>query len=87
MPLIPPVAGLSFMLGWGSLMGLGLSLLSASFRFAAALYSPFSIAIAQKLAGVEVYSGTWPRQRPSFGAWRTSLPASRRFRPRWAFPR
>ena len=57
-PLIPLVVGLSYMLGWDSLMGLGLSLLSTSFGFAAALYNPFSIAIAQKLAGVPIYSGT-----------------------------
>ena len=57
-PLIPLVVGLSYMLGWDSLMGLGLSLLSASFGFAAALYNPFSIAIAQQLAGVPVYTGT-----------------------------
>ncbi len=60
-PLIPLIVGLSFMLGWDSLMGLGLSLLSTSFGFAAALYNPFSIAIAQNLAGVPLYSGTWPR--------------------------
>jgi uncharacterized ion transporter superfamily protein YfcC len=60
-PLIPLVVGLSFMLGWDSLMGLGLSLLSTSFGFAAAMYNPFSIGIAQNLAGVELYSGTWPR--------------------------
>lgn len=60
-PLIPLMVGLSFMLGWDSLMGLSLSLLSASFGFAAALYNPFSIAVAQNLAGVELYSGTWLR--------------------------
>ncbi len=60
-PLIPLVVGLSFMLGWDSLMGLALSLLSASFGFAAALYNPFSIAVAQELAGVPLYSGTWLR--------------------------
>jgi uncharacterized ion transporter superfamily protein YfcC len=60
-PLIPLMIGLSFMLGWDSLMGLSLSLLSASFGFAAALYNPFSIAVAQKLAGVPLYSGTWLR--------------------------
>lgn len=57
-PLIPLVIGLSYMLGWDSLMGLGLSLLSTSFGFAAALYNPFSIGIAQQLAGVPLYSGT-----------------------------
>ena len=60
-PLIPLIVGLSFMLGWDSLMGLSLSLLSASFGFAAALYNPFSIGVAQQLAGVELYSGTWLR--------------------------
>ncbi len=60
-PLIPLMVGLSFMLGWDSLMGLSLSLLSASFGFAAALYNPFSIGVAQQLAGVELYSGTWLR--------------------------
>ena len=60
-PLIPLVVGLSFMLGWDSLMGLGLSILSASFGFAAAMYNPFSILIAQQLAGVPAYSGTWLR--------------------------
>ena len=60
-PLIPLMVGLSFMLGWDSLMGLSLSLLSASFGFAAALFNPFSIGVAQQLAGVELYSGTWLR--------------------------
>lgn len=60
-PMIPLIVGLSYMLGWDSLMGLGLSLLSTSFGFAAAMYNPFSILIAQQLAGVEEYSGTWLR--------------------------
>jgi len=57
-PLVPLAVGLAFMLGWDSLMGLGISLLSAGFGFAAALYNPFSIGIAQSLAGVPLYSGT-----------------------------
>ena len=57
-PLIPLVVGLCFMLGWDSLMGLGLSLLSTAFGFAAALFNPFSIGVAQQLAGVPLYSGT-----------------------------
>lgn len=61
LPLIPLAVGLSFMLGWDSLMGLGISLLATSFGFAAALYNPFSVAIVQKLANVPLYSGTWPR--------------------------
>jgi uncharacterized ion transporter superfamily protein YfcC len=57
-PLIPLVVGLSYMLGWDSLMGLSLSLLSTCFGFSAALYNPFLIGVAQKIAGVPLYSGT-----------------------------
>lgn len=57
-PLIPLIIGLSYMLGWDSLMGLSLSLLSTCFGFSAALYNPFLIGVAQKIAGVPLYSGT-----------------------------
>ncbi len=57
-PLIPLIVGLSYMLGWDSLMGLSLSLLSTCFGFTAALYNPFLIGVAQKIAGVPLYSGT-----------------------------
>ena len=60
-PLIPLVIGLSFMLGWDSLMGLGMCLLSTSFGFAAAIYNPFTVLLAQQIAGVPVYAGTWLR--------------------------
>ena len=60
-PLIPLVIGLSFMLGWDSLMGLGMCLLSTSFGFAAAIYNPFTVLLAQQIAGVPVYTGTWLR--------------------------
>ncbi len=56
-PMIPLVIGLCYMLGWDSLMGLGLTLLSACFGFAAAISNPFSIGIAQSLAGLEQFSG------------------------------
>lgn len=57
-PLIPLVIGLCYMLGWDSLMGLSLSLLSTCFGFSAALYNPFLIGVAQNIAGVPLYSGT-----------------------------
>jgi len=60
-PLIPLVIGLSYMLGWDSLMGLGMSLLSTSFGFAAAIYNPFTILLAQQVAGIPPYAGTWLR--------------------------
>ncbi len=60
-PLIPLIIGLSFMLGWDSLMGLGMCLLSTSFGFAAAIYNPFTVLLAQQIAGVPIYAGTWLR--------------------------
>lgn len=60
-PLIPLIVGLSYMLGWDSLMGLGLSLLSTSFGFAAAIFNPFSVLLAQQISGAPIYGGTWLR--------------------------
>ncbi len=57
-PLIPLVVGLCYMLGWDSLMGLGLSLLATCCGFSAAIMNPFTVAIAQRIAGLPLYSGT-----------------------------
>jgi len=57
-PLIPIVVGLSYMLGWDSLMGLGLSLFATCCGFSAAIMNPFTVAIAQRIAGLPLYSGT-----------------------------
>jgi uncharacterized ion transporter superfamily protein YfcC len=56
-PLIPIMVLVAKRLGWDELMGLGLSLLSVGFGFSAALFNPFTIGIAQSLAGVPVFSG------------------------------
>jgi uncharacterized ion transporter superfamily protein YfcC len=50
---------LSLYLGWDSLTGLGRSLLSLGFGFAAAAMGPFIVKIAQSLAGLPLYSGLW----------------------------
>ena len=56
-PLVPIVIALAYTLGWDSLMGLGMSILSVAFGFSAAVTNPFSIGIAQKIAGLPMFSG------------------------------
>jgi len=60
-PLVPLVVGLCYMLGWDSLLGLGLSLFATCCGFSAAIMNPFTVAIAQSIAGLPLYSGTWLR--------------------------
>ncbi|MFA9398783.1 MAG: YfcC family protein [Clostridiaceae bacterium] len=55
--LIPVVISLSYSLGWDSLMGLGMSILATCFGFSAAISNPFTLGIAQKLAGLPIFSG------------------------------
>lgn len=56
--LVPFCLVLSRKLGFDSLLGLGISLLSTAFGFSAAIFNPFTIGVAQKLAGLSLYSGT-----------------------------
>lgn len=56
-PLIPVVVLVALRLGWDRSMGLGLILLPVGFGFSAALFNPFTIGVAQKLAGVPLWSG------------------------------
>ncbi|WBW99170.1 hypothetical protein [Oceanirhabdus sp. W0125-5] len=56
-PLIPFIVLLSWSLGWDTLMGLGLSLVSCGFGFASAVLNPFTIGVAQTLANVPIFSG------------------------------
>ncbi|CAA7602650.1 C4-dicarboxylate anaerobic carrier [Acididesulfobacillus acetoxydans] len=57
LPLIPIMVMVAKRLGWNELMGLGLSLLPTGFGFSAAITNPFTIGIAQKLAGLPLFSG------------------------------
>ncbi len=57
-PLVPLIVGLCYILGWDSLLGLGLSLLAACCGFSAAIMNPFTVAIAQRIAGLPLYSGS-----------------------------
>ncbi len=60
-PLIVIIVPLSLALGWDSLTGLGMSLLALSFGFAAAVTNPFTIAVAQQLSDLPLFSGAWFR--------------------------
>jgi uncharacterized ion transporter superfamily protein YfcC len=60
-PLVPIALGLSFMLGWDSLVGLGMSILAVNMGFSAAITNPFTIGVAQQLAGLPLFSGAWLR--------------------------
>jgi len=52
---------LSFAFGWDSLTDLGMSLLAMSFGFAASITNLFTIGIAQKIAGLPIFSGALVR--------------------------
>ncbi|MCL2209157.1 MAG: AbgT family transporter [Treponema sp.] len=56
-PLVIFIVPIAISLGWDSLTGLGMSLLPMSFGFAAAVSNPFTIAVAQKIAGLPLFSG------------------------------
>ncbi|MBU0970476.1 MAG: hypothetical protein KKC20_07505 [Proteobacteria bacterium] len=60
-PLIVIIVPLSLALGWDSLTGLGMSMLALSFGFAAAVTNPFTVAVAQELSGLPLFSGAWFR--------------------------
>lgn len=60
-PMIPFVCALTVSLGFDNLTGLGISLLAAGGGFASGIMNPFTVGVAQNLAGVPVFSGVWIR--------------------------
>ena len=56
-PLVPLMIALSISLGWDALVGLGMSVLATNIGFSAAITNPFTIGVAQKLAGLPLFSG------------------------------
>lgn len=56
-PLVPIMIALSIYLGWDTLVGLGMSLLAVNMGFSTAITNPFTIGVAQKLAGLPLFSG------------------------------
>lgn len=60
-PLVPIVVGLAVALGWDELTGLGMSLLAVGCGFASGVCNPFTVGVAQELAGLPMFSGIWLR--------------------------
>jgi uncharacterized ion transporter superfamily protein YfcC len=60
-PLVPLMLALSYSLGWDSFVGLGMSILAVNMGFSAAITNPFTIGVAQRLAGLPLFSGAWYR--------------------------
>jgi len=56
-PLVPIVVGLSVGLGWDVLTGMGMSLLAVGCGFASGVCNPFTVGVAQTLAGLPMFSG------------------------------
>ncbi len=60
-PLVPIIASLAVNLGWDAMTGIGMSLLAAGCGFAAGVCNPFTVGVAQQLAGLPMFSGAWLR--------------------------
>lgn len=60
-PLVPIVVALAIRLGWDSLVGVGMSLLAIGCGFSAGICNPFTVGVAQELAGLPMFSGMWFR--------------------------
>ncbi len=60
-PLVPIVVALSINLGWDALTGIGMSLLAVGCGFASGICNPFTVGVAQELAGLPMFSGAWLR--------------------------
>lgn len=60
-PLVPIIVSLSIALGWDALTGLGMSLLAVGCGFASGVCNPFTVGVAQGLAGLPMFSGMWLR--------------------------
>jgi uncharacterized ion transporter superfamily protein YfcC len=56
-PLVPLMIALAYSLGWDTFVGLGMSILATNVGFSAAITNPFTIGVAQKLAGLPLFSG------------------------------
>lgn len=59
--LVPLMIPLAAGLGMDPIVGLGMSFLATGFGFAAGLTNPFTIGVAQRVAGVPLFSGLWYR--------------------------
>lgn len=56
-PMVPIMIALAYCLGWDALVGMGMVILASGFGFAAAVSNPFTIGVAQEIAGLPMFSG------------------------------
>ena len=60
-PLVPIVVALAIRLGWDRVTGMAMSLLAVGCGFASGVMNPFTVGVAQSLAGLPMFSGIWLR--------------------------
>jgi uncharacterized ion transporter superfamily protein YfcC len=60
-PLIIFILPIAISLGWDTMTGLGVSLLPLAFGFASSVTNPFTIAVAQRISDLPLFSGAWLR--------------------------
>lgn len=60
-PMIPIAISLAIAMGWDAMVGLGMSLLAVGFGFSSGVMNPFTVGVAQNLAGLPMFSGLWLR--------------------------
>ena len=60
-PLVPICVALAVNLGWDKQTGIGMSLLAVGCGFASGVCNPFTVGVAQQLAGLPMFSGVWMR--------------------------
>lgn len=60
-PMVIFMVPLALALGWDSLVGLGMTMLALALGFSAAITNPFTIVVAQELAELPLFSGSWLR--------------------------
>lgn len=60
-PLVPIVVAMAVSLGWDALTGVGMSLLAVGCGFASGVCNPFTVGVAQQLAGLPMFSGAGMR--------------------------
>lgn len=56
-PLVPIVVALAVRMGWDSMTGLTMSMLAVGCGFASGVCNPFTVGVAQQLAGLPMFSG------------------------------
>lgn len=55
--IVPLCVAISLALGWDSLVGLSISLISIAFGYSAATFNPFNVVLVQSMAGLPIFSG------------------------------